>query len=304
MNKKIILLILTGFLFLNCTKKREEKFPTPLELFMLTATHTYDVLKSPKPNAQVLGKITTTDKVQAVATIALVEKNGDQKFLQITCPASLSCEKEGGYIYLNSANISGCKECAEATNSNLTGMLLESSAIEKATQTRDWIQNPKKQIPDSLDEKIFLTCLSVIRNEKDRNSRIMELNILFTALKDPTKLKDPKLETLRSKYSAIDSIFKIFKEGDGSEWEANPLSKIQIPESLSSGIKKMADEQIKNIVTGFPFRGESWVALVKEFNNIKSTVYAQEKILAESVKGAQYVVTTSTGTANASDIKV
>lgn len=304
MKKSIFLILILVAALINCSKKREEKFPAPLVLFVLTPSQTYEVIKAPKAGASVLGKVTAKDKITAIGTYVIVEKKGDQKFLQIQCPNNFTCEKEGAYISLNLVNISGCAECASSGDPGLSGILLPPESIEKATLTRDWILNPKKQIPDSLDENIVLTCLNVIKNDRERNLRTMELNILFTALKEPSKLKDAKLEALRSKYSAIDGIFKIFKEGDGSGWENDPLSKVQIPESLASQIKKTSDENRQSIVTGFPFRGDNWAVLVREFSILKSTIYAQEKIFAETIKNAQFEITAPSGTINISDVKV
>ncbi len=276
-----------------CNRGELRKFSEPRAIvFLHGGKVSINVFADPKKAEKPAGIITDNDAVQAVGYMHLAAAT----FLQIRCPESLRCDDGIGYVEKDVV-----AEKAKDVGPDSSAFLLEpghDADLSDKKMTRDWFFNPASPLSKKSDGEMIAALIRNISDEDARTGRLIELSLLLDALSSPEKVNDRRAALLKVRYRTLLPAASSDKEKVRTESEEEKTARNNLSSALKGALRELAGENaeryeeagVSYMMEGFPFRSDSWNGLAIEFHRVSAIPYAQERILAASIKGADYSV--------------
>lgn len=294
MAQRIIVMISFVLLFglgSYCNRGELRKFSTPRSImFLHGGKASINVYSDPKKAEKPVGVITDSDDVSAIGYMHLAAAT----FLQIRCPESLRCDDGIGYVEKDIV-----AEKAKDVGPDSAAYLLDPGHevfLSEKKMTRDWFFNPSNPLSKKTDAEMIAALIRNISDEDARTGRLIELSLLLSALTDPEKITDRRVALLKMRYRNLLSAPNSNKQMNESADEKTARN--NLTSALTAAMQELAGENaqryeeagVSYMMEGFPFRSDSWNGLAIEFHRVSAIPYAQERILAASIKGADFAV--------------
>lgn len=303
----------------SCKKGEFTAFPSPMVIVLVDPAGGLDLLQDAKTSEKPLGRLQSSDGVQALGTLRLAAAT----FLQVKCPDRLKCENGTGYVQKDfvAADAASTGEASVAYLMDLNDSL--DGGFERARQTSQWFANPRMDLPERPDLKMIQACLGRMANADARLERSTELLYVFSALSHPATIKDASAPLVK-RYRVLARLAerraaeeRTEQKGDRNAEAATTQSAQQIAEAarqaggpttgsviapqgptvpekdlaaIQAYLKKRNEDDMKAMLEGFAFRNPTWKGLATEYNNLSASVYLREQVLAKILETGEYFI--------------